>query len=265
MLGRNKVIDSKLYTFYPDYEKTWKYVLDSHIRSKSVHLDLRIEIIKNKQLIGYTLAAILRIPREAKNLEDAKIMINQKLPKLAKDFHDPNSKFIAIKKKIQPYQWINVDNATFAPGEIGTTSKKAGYMHILDFGNVEFGTLKQNFSEYWFTGNKDLFTGKFIIRSLPNIWKKKSIDEGTEIKTGKGSQVLMATFADVNDPYVLSNRAVRKHWMPPDGVPALPTFIRKQILNNFHYWNYKGAKAQKIRDNLVAHNKNEKVVYGNKK
>lgn len=253
--------DKEIFLYYPDYKKDWKFVLQAHPRSRSVHCDLRIEIIKNKQLVGFTVAALKSIPKEPKNLSEAKAMINKKLPELKKNLHDPNIKYIAIKKKPQPYGWLEVDDASFGPGSIGATSERQGFMLIIDSGLIEFGSLKPKFSEYWFKGKKDLFTGRFVVRNLPNIWKKQSIDEGSEIKTGKGLSVNMSTFVDPLDPYVLSSRAVRKKWIPPNGVPALPKFIRDQIPKEYHYWNQTGEKARSVRDALVEYNKKEKIVY----
>jgi len=251
----------KMYTEYPDYKKHYKFVLQVHVRGKSVHLDFRYEVEKEKLLLGWTLAGIKAIPFEPKDLKEAKLLINKKLDALKKDFEDPNTKFVTIEKHPIPYPWLNVDNETFKAGSLGTTSEKIGFMWILDSGEIEFGALKDYSQEYWLNSKNKLFDGRLIIRSLPNIWKKRSIDSGDELKTGDASQVNMSWFADPSDPYVLSSRAVRKTWMPPNGVPALPAFIRKQISNNFYYWNYKNLKAQKIRNNLVEHNKKDKVVY----
>jgi hypothetical protein len=58
-------------------------------------------------------------------------------------------------------------------------------------------------------------------------------------------------------PYVLSERAVEKQWMPPYGISALPPEIREQIPREYQYWKVKNIrKAREIRDKLVEAIKN---------
>jgi hypothetical protein len=54
-------------------------------------------------------------------------------------------------------------------------------------------------------------------------------------------------------PYVLSNRAVLKQWVPPHNVSGLPRNIRAKIPERFRYWTFENtAKRREVRDNLVA-------------
>ena len=52
-------------------------------------------------------------------------------------------------------------------------------------------------------------------------------------------------------PIVISSREVKKGWMPPDGISALPQSMRERIPSKYRYWNLKGKAAQKVRDDLV--------------
>lgn len=250
-----------MYTTYPDYNKRWRFVLQVHLRGKSAHLDFRYEVKKDTLLLGWTLAAIKSISREPKDLKEAKKLVDEKMDELKKNLDDPNTKYIAIQKQPQPFPWLNVDHESFEKGILGATSEKRGYMFVLDKGTIEFGALKPHFWEYWLDSKNKLFHGRFVIRELQNIWKQQAIDEDEDIKTGKGHSVNMCWFADINNPYILSSRAVNKNWMPPNGVPALPKKIRDQIESNFHYWNYKDKKAVLIRKNLVTHNRRMKIEY----
>jgi len=182
---------------------------------------------------------------------------------LKSDFKDPTVKFVTIEKQPQPFPWINVNNETFKPGSIGATSEKTGFMWILDSGEIEFGALKKHYQEYWLKSKNKTMNGRFVIRSLPNIWKSKSIDEGDEIKTGTGAQVNMSWFANPVEPYVLSERAMKNKWMPPNEVPALPKFIRDQIPVQYKYWNLKDRDARKLRDELIIYNKEKKIEFIN--
>ncbi|KXH75416.1 MAG: hypothetical protein AM326_03430 [Candidatus Thorarchaeota archaeon SMTZ-45] len=53
-------------------------------------------------------------------------------------------------------------------------------------------------------------------------------------------------------PYVLDRDAVKKGWIPPVGVSALPKAIRDQIPSEWQYWKKRSAsEARKMRDGLV--------------
>jgi len=247
---------------YPNYNKKWKFILQAHIRGRSVHLDFRYEVIKNHVLYGWTIAAIKSLPNEPSNLAEAKKLVYDKVPALKKDFENPLNKYVCIQKQPQPFQWIMIDNTTFGSGELGGTSEKSGYMFALDKGLIEYGALKSYFYEYWLHGEKKLMDGRFIVRSLANIWKQRAIDEGDDIKTGKGLKVNMCWFADENDPYVLSDRAVEKGWMPPLHVSALPKYIMSQIKNEFRFWHMDTEEsAKKIRHNLIEYNNLNHIKY----
>ena len=53
-------------------------------------------------------------------------------------------------------------------------------------------------------------------------------------------------------PYVLSNRAVQKRWVPPHNVSAVPRKVRTTIPERFRYWIFEDtAKRRAARDQLV--------------
>jgi len=53
-------------------------------------------------------------------------------------------------------------------------------------------------------------------------------------------------------PYVLDREAVKKGWMPPVGVSALPKAVRDQVPSEWQYWKKRSAsEARKTRDGLV--------------
>lgn len=52
-------------------------------------------------------------------------------------------------------------------------------------------------------------------------------------------------------PYVLSDEARKKQWLPPFGISALPSKMRKAVPENLRYWNMKDLrKALEARDKL---------------
>ncbi|HUV02060.1 MAG TPA: hypothetical protein VMW67_01195 [Desulfobacteria bacterium] len=53
-------------------------------------------------------------------------------------------------------------------------------------------------------------------------------------------------------PYVLSNRAVQKQWVPPYNVSAVPRSIRAKIPDRFRYWTREDATERRaVRDELI--------------
>ena len=54
-------------------------------------------------------------------------------------------------------------------------------------------------------------------------------------------------------PYVLSNRALKKQWVPPYNVSGLPLNIRVKIPVRFRYWTTKDiTERTEVRDNLIS-------------
>ena len=167
-----------------------------------------------------------------------------------------------IRKTETPAMTFNISvegaETYFVPNLIShNTAALFGYMYIIDKGKIEICAQKPTFNEYYVWGTKRwkgkrIMWGRFVIRALPNVWRKKSLATGEPEKTGKGYLVHMAWFPD-EEPYCLSARAVKKEWMPPIGISALPRYIRKQVPEEFQYWKRKTKEsARKMRDELFA-------------
>lgn len=238
------------YLYYPDENKTWRFVLQAHSRGRSVHGDLRIEI-SDQLLIGYTLDWIKSLPREPKDLKDAKQLLAKEMPSAWKLMQDPLRKIVTQLKAVEPHPWLTIDNTGFEKGHVGATKHKRGYMVVIDKGTVEFGALRPDFREYFFHGKympKDL-----TFRLLPNVWKKLSIHEGEPSKTGEKYTVWQCFPSKNLEPYVISKRAVKKKWYPPKQISALPQKIRKQVKSDLRYWTVNDQKeAHRVRDTLVS-------------
>jgi hypothetical protein len=53
-------------------------------------------------------------------------------------------------------------------------------------------------------------------------------------------------------PYVISERAVKKAWIPPQGASCLPRKARTKVPEAYQYWHaQEPAKRRAIRDELV--------------
>ena len=235
------------YMYLPDENKKWAFVLQAHIRGKSVHGDLRFQVTKDT-LVGWTLNWIKRLDKVPKNMTEAREMIEKQLPKAFDVLLDPHIKTVTEKKAPEPVEWLHVE-AWFPPGTVGATRYLPGAMIIVDKGQVEFLAQKPAFHEYQIWGKN--LAGRIVVRQLPNVWRKKSLESGEPEKTGRGLTVWMSFFSDPM-PYVLTKRAVEKKWYPPEGKSCLPAYIRRQIPPKLRYWKKKGKEAHRLRDELVA-------------
>ncbi|MHA1746584.1 MAG: hypothetical protein ACTSWW_11325, partial [Promethearchaeota archaeon] len=125
------------------------------------------------------------------------------------------------------------------------------------------------------TGTK--WKSRILFRELKNIWREKKaldilesgnynvndlFDEEPEflkqmIPVGEGgfgpSESGWVCIKPLDQlPYVLSDRAVKKGWIPPVHVSALPQYIRRKIPKEFQYWKADTLKkALEMRDELV--------------
>jgi hypothetical protein len=62
-----------------------------------------------------------------------------------------------------------------------------------------------------------------------------------------------ASHPDDPTPFVLTEEAVAKGWLPPEGVSALPGAVEKQIPEERRFWTEDDAEVAKAaRDVLVA-------------
>jgi len=200
-----------------------------------------------------------------------------------------NLKIVCQTKPLHPKEWMTFEGVV-PKGKVGATKDFPGVFHIIDKGRVQFGAQKPAYHEYFLSEGK--LRGTLSFRLLKNIWKMKppkdteilkqymkypemylideneglqslwvpveNLEENSEDapKTGRGEFVWFAMLEKKeNLPYVLSDRAVKKGWIPPLGKSALPCEIRQRIPPEFHYWGKKASNlsdARRIRDELVS-------------
>ena len=234
--------DSDPYNVYPDESKNWKGMCHSHIRGRSVHLDLRFRISKDF-LIGWTLYIPKGLSKDPETFAEAKAL-NEKeiMPIVRETLSNPMKKFNVGKKAPEPIAWATYEG-TVQPGSIGATKKEHGHFIIIDSFDVQFGASKSYFHEYFCNGK--IFNGRLVFRLLENKAEWEKTDEGM-------MTWMMFNALKSPSPYVISARAVKKKWVPPFGVSALPKTIRTKIPNGFQYWKIEDtSKRRDVRDELV--------------
>jgi len=182
--------------------------------------------------------------------EEIASIIKKHVHEIVEFFADPDNKAFVKLKAPQTHAWLEEEGRK-EPGEMGATRTLPGFFVPIDRGVYEALSQKEYFHEYWYHGN--VLNGKFVFRKLyrPGKWAK----------VGKRRMVWMVWKTLPEDlPYVISRRAVKKKWMPKEGISALPRHIRKQIPKEYQYWKEKGAKAREIRDRLVNAIKKKEVI-----
>jgi len=184
---------------------------------------------------------------------------------------------LAQPKGLHSFVWLTIPDGVTRG--VGATKKYPGVFIKRDHGIVEYGTQKHWFHEYFFNG--EVFKYRVLFRQFRFPLKKSDIlyladeldcDEEEIIKelleTVKDKELVLPPSEPAESqreswgwlaikpidqtPYVISDRAVETRFIPPYGISALPSKIRKEIPTEFRYWKKKNPKERiKIRDELV--------------
>jgi len=218
----------------PPEEGKYKYVIQAHIRGRSVHLDDRKQRAKD-WATGKTRFIPKGLSKAPETFEEAKRLYYKEIhPVVEKKLKDPLLKLLSGKKATVPIEWLTVEGKV-EKGMVGATRYEYGYFIIIDKGEVEYLTLKPYFHEFFYHGK--LLNGIYVDRLIENRaeWKR----------TGEGlmSWMFFATKPG-KLPYVITKRAVDKKWLPPKNHSALPRHIRKKIPSELRFWKYPDRKDQ---------------------
>ena len=252
----------------PPEDQLYRFVLQAHIRGRSVHGDFRYEFESETLLLGWTLDAIKSTGKEKPDsLSECKQLCKPGIKTFSQKLKDPDKKILSQQKKVQPYEWLHIDNAIFEPGDIGASKNEYGYMYVIDHGILEYGCVKPYYYELFCRSlcqkKNRMIHGRLVFRFLENIWRQTK-DEDETGKTGKKSKVWMSWITEDPEPYVLSQRAVDKSWIPDFQISAIPRKIRNQIPFHLRYWTKKDRRDRFwLRRSLVnqINSKTIKIVY----
>lgn len=145
---------------------------------------------------------------------------------------------------------------------VGATRSFPGVFVMIDKGYWVPGARKPYFFEYFLEGN-ELFPPKVVFRFVA---RAKSMREAVELAKA-GAIVLPPGEAEETirepgywlfvtpdpTPYVLSDEAVEKDWLPPVGVAALPSWLRESVPPELKFWEEKDEERRKaMREELAA-------------
>jgi len=230
-LAIRKKIDP--YEAIPSGEEPMPYALCKRWVGKSVELSLLLGLRKERAAIGWKLG------QAAEGASPEPVISVSK----AKDEHEKGSQDdneVGIEQAISvpiscsklgviPYAWLNIEARTTAPesGEVeplGSDGENPAVYHIVEKGEMEYGAQTEELHEYFLKSEGDIY--RIVFKTSKDGWT-------AEVK------------ADPS-PYVLSEEAVEKGWMPANGHSALPIILKSQIPEVHRYWeNDKEGRSQR--------------------
>jgi len=276
------------YMEIPDEDKApYAYSVQHHFRGKSMHSDLRIVLRPKRLLIGWTLLTGIKgeIKEPVTKLSQARALSRTRMDEISKinwntgewakrrkrGVKEPvRTSINSVRKAAEPYDWLNVEGATKMPEEgkpppVGGTREFPGVFQIVDQGEAEYLAQKVWLHEYAMVGkalNYRIFFRQLRLKKdgtpddedLPENLKGEVLSKAV-LPPSEESElpgpVWLCIRPDDQTPYVLDRDAVKKGWMPPVGISALPKAIRKQVPVEYRYWKSKtAAKAKQTRDAL---------------
>jgi hypothetical protein len=166
---------SALYDEPPTEGRRYRFVVQTHWRGKSVHMDLRIEHSR-KRLLGWTLntqqAGSVKEPVES--LAEARkrqktVGTWNKLDWASGKWPQKDKRpqqFLTERKATHPSAWLTVEGKTpkTKPGDPpapGATANYPGVFQIIDQGTVEYGAQREDLHEYFLRGR---MRGRLLLR-----------------------------------------------------------------------------------------------------
>jgi hypothetical protein len=245
------------YISNPSEDTSYKYVVQTHFRGKSVHNDLRIEAGGKRFLIGWTLntqiAGAIKEPVE--DMKQARSIISKARDFFKIDWNTGNwrkksggdevySQISSEQKSIHALPWLKFQGV-IEPGETGATKNFPAIIVRNEMGTVEYGAQTSKFNEYFFHGRA--LSYRIVFRKSDDSSAKAEPPPEHPPKAGSWFAIRPLD----QTPYVLSQRSLRSGYHPPPGISALPKAIRSRIPQEFRYWTMKGSKAREVREALI--------------
>jgi len=211
------------YMEYPDTKQELSYVMQWHIRGRSVHTDWRMEI--DDHLVGWTVLTPGGISKPASTMEEGKEAIRSNGFEFKSE--NKNQGFRGETKARQPKVWLTVEGI-LKPGEVGATKEHPGVIIIIDTGKVYFGTQKPYFHEYFIKSNRrdGPFSSGDWTRIVVRAVNVSVIDPETK-KPKEGTEMMWRVLIPGDQvPYAI-DRGFKKKWKPPKGYIPVPPDWRK--------------------------------------
>jgi len=208
------------YLTYPRGNKPIPFVIQSHIRGKSQHLDFRFKL--DNFLEGYSIVG---------GSVDDPILPSTWLEQIGKGFR------VEFKAR-QPVVWLKLvtpkkPRRIVKPGEVGAGIEAPGEFILEEYGNLIMGALKPSFKEYFLKGTKVL---KDWTRVVLRAVRVQRIDPITKKPTGKYEILWRLMVPREQEPYAISRRAREKKWIAPVLYPFPREWARRKFPSSYRAW-----------------------------
>jgi len=255
------------YMAIPDEDGTYNYGVQAHFQGHMVHWDFGATGVVRDKLIGWILNAkkIAAIEDPVLTVSDGRRLLGEdewkidsitgRWAKRPQGSKMVNAAIGAETKPSKPDSWLRFQGVIERGGP-GATKNFPGVYINLDYGEIEYGAQKPLSHEYFMRGT--VFSGRYLFRLLRVQDREKEIKRivreigGGEVVPVSAEELVSREDLGVKEngaetgwvmikpndqtPYVLSSRALRLGWMPPEGVSALPKIIRSEIPKDLTYW-----------------------------
>ncbi|MHC5058614.1 MAG: DNA adenine methylase, partial [Planctomycetota bacterium] len=236
----------------PPEDDTYRYVVQEHFRGRTVHADLRIETGRGG-LEAWTLGTQVAgsIAEPVATVEEARDLSgHSKIDWQAGSVMEP---VVAAPKGECDPSWLDFEGV-IRPGETGALAGDPGVVVIVDGGVCEYGARREGYREYFLTSDRRVGGGatvRAVFTKLNGTKLDGTKPVGMKPESPRQGAWLFSLPAD-GTPYVLSDRAVKAGWGPPEGISALPRSVRDGVPEGMRYWAHGDESARRrTRDALV--------------
>jgi len=278
MLFANLLLGKVLNFSVRDYESDLSYL--------STHKQQR------KRYRGYRTSKVTRYKKFEMDVGDKfalKIRYIKGVPRQYKyvyNLETESNTYCVVNAAVHNCAWLGYEGViTAGPGR---SRYHVGVLVTVDKGVAEYGSILPYFVEFFRHGK--VFNGRYFYRMLPTkrareveklegralleylVYNENEINSElheifkqelgpAEEQPARGGYFWLLIKPDDQTPYVLQKDTVRKGWVPPEGISALPKEIRKKVPSDLQYWKKKSlSERRKLRDELVKYFEEEKVT-----
>jgi len=234
----NKLIDH--FQVYPNAEKIMRFAWHVHVRGQNVHIDDRRQI-DSEHVIGFTHVLPVRLSKRPHTFEEAEMLVKKEIfPYIENSLKDPEKSFLSIEKEGLSFRkWLDFEGVfdkSMKPDE-----DPYGYYVKFDEGWWEPGVLLKDKHELFFHAKYGRIPDTKFVERI----------RGSTKKTIEGS-AKWEFASSYNNPFVLSEEAVRNKWIPPFMQSALPSKAEEATPGQFRYWTLENEEKRRyVRSVLI--------------
>lgn len=246
------------YMEYPQKDSKRRFVIQTHKRGRSLHMDFRFQI--NSHLNGWSIlypgsvdktidwdaikSGKRRMRAETKARQPTEWLCKRILEELNYDEVEAEKVFEMLCEQLLTME------GEVKPGGVGATRFEVGFFEIVEKGTYWEGTQKAYFHEYFLKGTK-IFKDwtRLVVRGI----KARRLDPETKKPTGTMELIWTVLIPIDQTPYCLGRRARSEGWKPPRGIiPVPPDWRTGRFKKEFEAWQewIKGHSEEMVKETI---------------